>query len=88
MMTDPVDLMDPEYAVPGELERYERQRPLTGPELACIRMDAIEARLRVLETQVSAYGRRLDEFDRALEHLARLLHKHVNRTEGEVLVEP
>jgi ABC-type transporter Mla subunit MlaD len=55
--------------------------PMTGPELAAMRIDAIEARLRVVEAQVSAYGRRLDQFDRALEHLGRLVHKQINHSE-------
>lgn len=49
-----VDLMDSEYAIPGELEAYvaERRRVEAWPERAQRRIEAMESRIRHLETLV------------------------------------
>jgi ActR/RegA family two-component response regulator len=75
---DPVDLMDPEYSIPGELD----VPPHTGPDLARMRADSIEQRIAILEASVSELGRRLEAYDRTLAHMARLLHRAVNGTVG------
>jgi hypothetical protein len=75
---DPVDLMDPEYAMPGELD----VPPHTGPDLARMRADSIEQRIAILECAVGEMGRRLEEYDRLLAHMAGLLHRRVNGTVG------
>lgn len=56
--------------------------PHTGPELAAMRADSVEQRVAILEVAVSELGRRLDEYDRMLAHMAGLLHRHVNGTVG------
>lgn len=50
---EPVDLTDPEHAMPGELDLP----PRTGPELAAMRLDSIEERLRALEQRLSQLER-------------------------------
>jgi hypothetical protein len=48
-MTETIDLGDPEYAMPGELDAYTPpQRRLEAP----LRIDALERRLSALETEV------------------------------------
>lgn len=49
-----VDLMDGEYAVPGELQGYvpEHRRVEAWPERAQRRMEALERRVRHLEVLV------------------------------------
>ncbi len=49
-----VDLMDEEYAMPGELEGYvaEHRRVEAWPERAQRRVDALERRVRHLEELV------------------------------------
>ena len=60
-----VDLADTEYAMPGEIEahlaRVAQPRrdipPRTGPELAAMRLDSMEARLRLLEHRLGVFER-------------------------------
>lgn len=60
-----VDLLDPEYAIPSEAAQWVKDgaRPLpdvppkTGPELAAMRLDSIEDRLRALEHRLSQLER-------------------------------
>jgi len=49
-----VDLMDGEYAIPGELQAYvaEHRRVEAWPEKAQRRLDSLEARVRHLEEMV------------------------------------
>ena len=56
---EPVDLTDPEYAMPGDIEAQVRRDipPKTGPELAAMRLDSIEERLRAIEHRLSQLER-------------------------------
>ena len=49
-----VDLMDSEYAIPGELEAYvpAQRRVEAWPDRAQRRIDALESRIRHLESMV------------------------------------
>lgn len=57
---EPVDLTDPEYAIPSEAAQWIKDGaaslptlpPRTGPELAGMRLDSMEERLRLLEHRV------------------------------------
>jgi hypothetical protein len=49
-----IDLMDDEYAIPGELQAYvpAQRRVEAWPERAQRRIDALESRIRHLESMV------------------------------------
>lgn len=70
-MNDPIDICDPEYAMPGELERG--LPPLTGPQLTQLQLDSLQQRAANLETHVA-------ELERKLEMLGRNLVRAVNGT--------
>ena len=66
----PINVLDPEYAMPGELARRAPAYDLrTGPELAAMRMDDHQARIAALESR--------------LRHVEVLLHRCINTMHDE-----
>jgi hypothetical protein len=78
-MADPIDIMDPEYAMPGELDRPRRDIPtLTGPELASMRQDSAEQRIANLERATFEQGRTIADLQARLDALGANLVRAVN----------